>query len=119
VIIAVLIAMTLLPAMLGFTGGHAGRINRALAFRPRGRKPGRDAASVRYARFVTRHRWPVLVAGLAVLLLIATPAMDMKLGLPDGGSKPEDNTERKAYDLLSTCGPRQTRSRRSMGSRRT
>jgi membrane protein YdfJ len=25
----------------------------------------------------------------------------MKLGLPDGGSKPTDNTERKAYDLLS------------------
>jgi putative drug exporter of the RND superfamily len=101
VIVAVLIAMTLLPALLGFTGGRAGRINRALAFRPRRRKPGRVAASIRYARFVTRRRWPALVAGLAVLLLMATPAVDMKLGLPDGGSKPEENTERKAYDLLS------------------
>jgi RND superfamily putative drug exporter len=101
VIIAVLIAMTLLPALLGFTGKRAGRINRALAFRPRGRKPGRDTASVRYARFVTRHQWPVLAVGLACLLLMATPALDMKLGLPDGGYKPEDNTERKAYDLLT------------------
>ena len=25
----------------------------------------------------------------------------MKLGLPDGGSKPTENTERKAYDLLT------------------
>ena len=50
---------------------------------------------------MTRRRWWVLVAGLAALLLMATPAMDMKLGLPDGGSKAKDNTERKAYDLLS------------------
>ena len=101
VIVAVLIAMTLLPALLGLTGKRAGRTNRVLGFRPRGRKPGRDTASVRYARFVTRRRWWVLVAGLAGLLLMATPAMDMKLGLPDGGSKAKDNTERKAYDLLS------------------
>ena len=101
VTVAVLIAMTLLPALLGMTGTRAGRINRALALRPRRRRPGQDAASVRYARFVTRRRWPVLVAGLAGLLVMATPALDMKLGLPDGGYKPEDNTERKAYDQLS------------------
>jgi len=29
------------------------------------------------------------------------PATHMKLGLPDGGSKPTDNTERRAYDLLT------------------
>jgi uncharacterized membrane protein YdfJ with MMPL/SSD domain len=101
VIVAVLIAMTLLPALLGMTGKRSGRTNRALAFRPRRRKAGRDTASVHYARFLTRFRWPVLIVGLAGLLLMATPALDMKLGLPDGGSKPEDNTERKAYDLLS------------------
>ena len=36
-----------------------------------------------------------------MLLVVALPATHMKLGLPDGGSKPTDNTERKAYDLLS------------------
>jgi uncharacterized membrane protein YdfJ with MMPL/SSD domain len=101
VIVAVLIATTLLPALLGLTGKRAGRLNRALAFRPRGRKPGRQTASVRYARFVTRRRWPVLVAGLVALLVVALPATHMKLGLPDGGYKAEDNTERKAYDLLT------------------
>ena len=35
------------------------------------------------------------------LLVAAVPATHMKLGLPDGGSKPTDNTERRAYDLLS------------------
>jgi RND superfamily putative drug exporter len=101
VIIAVLIATTLLPAVLGFAGRRAGRVNRALVWRPRGRRTGVDTASVRYARFVTRRPLPVLVAGLVVLLVVALPALDMKLGLPDGGSKPTDNTERRAYDLLT------------------
>jgi uncharacterized membrane protein YdfJ with MMPL/SSD domain len=101
VIVAVLIATTLLPALLGFSGERVTRLNRVLAFRPRGRKRGRDKASVRYARFVTRRRVPVLLACLVLLCTAAVPALHMKLGLPDGGSKAADNTERKAYDLLS------------------
>jgi RND superfamily putative drug exporter len=101
VIIAVLIATTLLPALLGFAGGRLTRLNRALTFRPRGRRTGRETASVRYARFVTARPLAVVLAGLVLLLAVATPAMHMKLGLPDGGSKPTDNTERRAYDLLS------------------
>ena len=42
----------------------------------------------------------VLLAGLAMLGTAAVPATHMKLGLPDGGSKPTDNTERRSYDLL-------------------
>jgi RND superfamily putative drug exporter len=101
VILAVVIATTLLPALLGFMGKRVTRLNRVLAFRPRGRKPGRETASVRYARFVTRRPRAVVVACLAILCVAAVPATHMKLGLPDGGSKPADNTERKAYDLLS------------------
>jgi uncharacterized membrane protein YdfJ with MMPL/SSD domain len=101
VVIAVLIATTLLPAVLGFAGKRVTRLNRALAFRPRGRKPGRETASVRYARFITRRPLVVLIVGVVVLAVAAIPATHMKLGLPDGGSKPTDNTERRAYDLLS------------------
>jgi uncharacterized membrane protein YdfJ with MMPL/SSD domain len=101
VVIAVLIATTLLPALLGFFGRRGARTSRALTWRPWRRREGREAASVRYARFVTRRPWAVLAAGLVVLLVAALPATHMKLGLPDGGSKPTDNTERKAYDLLS------------------
>jgi uncharacterized membrane protein YdfJ with MMPL/SSD domain len=101
VVIAVLIATTLLPALLGFFGHRGTRVSRALTWRPWRRREGRETASVRYARFVTRRPWAVLAVGLAVLLVAALPATHMKLGLPDGGSKPTDNTERKAYDLLS------------------
>jgi putative drug exporter of the RND superfamily len=101
VAIAVLIAVTLLPALLGFAGGRVGRLNRVLAYRPRGRKPGRETASVRWARFVIRRPVPVLLTGLVILGVVAVPAMHMKLGLPDGGSRPDTTTERRSYDLLT------------------
>jgi uncharacterized membrane protein YdfJ with MMPL/SSD domain len=66
--------------------------------RPRGERP---TASLRWARFVTARPIPVLVVGLGLLVVIALPAMHMKLGLPDGGSKPTSTTERRAYDLLT------------------
>jgi RND superfamily putative drug exporter len=101
VVVAVLIATTLLPALLGFAGHRAAHLNRVVTWRPRGRKPGREPASVRYARFVTRRPLVVSLVCVAGLLAVALPALDMKLGLPDGGSKPTDNTERRAYDLLT------------------
>jgi len=98
---AVLIAITLLPAILGFAGGRVGRLNRVLAMRPRHRPEGADTLSVRWARFVTRRPLAVAAASIALLGAIAIPALHMKLGLPDGGSKPTSSTERQAYDLLT------------------
>jgi RND superfamily putative drug exporter len=101
VAIAVLIALTLLPAILGFAGHRVARLNRVLGMRPRKRAPGRPTASVRWARFITARPLPVVVAGLVLLGTIALPALHMKLGLPDGGSKPTSSTERQSYDLLT------------------
>ena len=101
VIVAVLIAMTLLPALLGLFGKRVTRPNRVLAYRPRGRKPGRETASVRFARFVTSRPKTVVAVGLIALLGVALPATHMKLGLPDGGYQPTEQTERRAYDLLT------------------
>jgi RND superfamily putative drug exporter len=101
VTIAVLIAITLLPALLGFAGGRVARVNRVLGYRPGRRTRTREAASVRWARFVTGRPLPVLLVGLVVLGAIAVPALHMKLGLPDGGSQPSSTTERRSYDLLT------------------
>jgi uncharacterized membrane protein YdfJ with MMPL/SSD domain len=98
VVIAVLIATTLLPALFGFAGKRLARRNRLLTRRRAGK---RENASTRYARFIVRRPVPVLVVGLVLLGVAALPALHMKLGLPDGGSKPTDNTERRAYDLLT------------------
>jgi RND superfamily putative drug exporter len=101
VTIAVLIAVTLLPAILGFAGHRVARVNRVLAFRPRRKRAPRDTMGTRWARFVTSRPLPAMLVSLAVLGAVAIPALHMKLGLPDGGSKPNSSTERRAYDLLT------------------
>jgi putative drug exporter of the RND superfamily len=101
VTIAVLIAVTLLPAILGFAGHRVARVNRVLAFRPRRKRAPRDTMGTRWARFVTSRPLPAMLVSLAVLGAVAIPALHMKLGLPDGGSKPTSSTERRAYDLLT------------------
>jgi uncharacterized membrane protein YdfJ with MMPL/SSD domain len=99
--IAVLIAVTLLPATLGIFGERLGRTNRVLAFRLRKSRGDRMPASERWARFVTRRPVPILVVGIATLVAIALPASHLSLGLPDAGSDPTTSTERRAYDLLT------------------
>jgi uncharacterized membrane protein YdfJ with MMPL/SSD domain len=101
VAIAVLIALTLLPAILGFAGHRLARRNRVLGMRPRHRAEGRPTLSVRWARFITARPLPVVLVGLALLIGVAMPAAHMKLGLPDDGSKTTSSTERRAYDLLT------------------
>ena len=100
VVIAVAIAITLLPALMGFAG------TKITAPRSRVRAtadgtPPRASASLRWARVVTGHPLAVIAAGLIVVLVIASPALDMRLGLPDAGSQPAGTTARTAYDLLS------------------
>jgi uncharacterized membrane protein YdfJ with MMPL/SSD domain len=97
---AVLIAITLLPAMLGFAGHRMARMNRVLGRRRR-RQARRPSASLRWARLVTARPVPVLVIGIGVLSAIALPALHLRLGLPDAGSRPTSMTERRAYDLLT------------------
>ncbi|WP_406211406.1 MMPL family transporter [Streptomyces decoyicus] len=116
VVIAVLIALTLIPALLGFAGaralprkarkaGKAGKEDVAVAA---GEAHGRDAAAgerpnmgTRWARFVLRRPVAVLLTAVIGLGIVAIPATSLELGLPDDGSQPTDTTQRKAYDLLS------------------
>ena len=99
---AVLIAITLLPALLGFAGGRLTRTNRVLAYRPlRRHRAERVPFSERWARFVTKRPLPVLAVGLAALIAVALPALHLRLGLPDAGNQPTSSTERRAYDLLT------------------
>lgn len=106
--VALLIALTLLPAILGFAGtkvakftrfpllgAHAGRVARRSAADP---DSTRGAA---WARFVVRRRVPVLIGGIALLGVLAVPATHIHLGLPSGASQSKDNTQRKAYDITT------------------
>jgi RND superfamily putative drug exporter len=101
VTVAVIIALTLLPALLGFAG------TRVLGKRGKGQHTRDPEAGVansfgtRWARGIARR--PVLALLVAVLGLgvVAIPALDLQLGMPDDGTAAPDTTERKAYDLIS------------------
>jgi RND superfamily putative drug exporter len=99
--LAVMIAVTLLPAVMGFSGKRLGRLNRFLVKRPRRRAEGAPTLSLRYVRLITRRPLLVVLGTVALLVAIAIPATHMNLGLPDDGSSPTTSTERRAYDLLT------------------
>ncbi|GAB3496943.1 MMPL family transporter [Amycolatopsis cihanbeyliensis] len=99
VAIAVLIALTLLPAVLGFAGKRVlgGRIP-GLRNREHSDKP---TLGRRWATLVARRRVPVLLAALAGLVVVAIPATDMQLGLPNDSNAAPESTRHKAYELVS------------------
>jgi RND superfamily putative drug exporter len=113
VLLAMLIALTLLPALLGFAGakitkfvkipfrrGSTERVARIAATEP---DRTRGAA---WGRFVVGHRVPVLIGAVLLLGVMALPATKMQLGLPGGASKPKSDTQRKAYDITTASfGP--------------
>jgi putative drug exporter of the RND superfamily len=95
VAVAVLIAITLIPALLGFSARRVARGGRRTV------KSGSTPMGERWARLVTRRRVPVLIVTLLGLGAIAIPATQLRLGLPDDGMAGINTTQRKAYDLIS------------------
>lgn len=55
----------------------------------------------RWSRTVQRRPWSALLLGAGVLMLVALPLVDLRLGFADEGNYPEHTTTRKAYDLLA------------------
>lgn len=92
VVVAVLIAVTLVPALLGFT---AARIKP-----PRAKAAGRGFFAG-WVGFTTKRAVLVVVAGVVVLLAIASPLLTLDLGLPSAGTLPKSDTAHIAYDLLA------------------
>jgi len=96
VVIAVLAALSLLPALLGFVGFTIDR------FKVGRRTPsGRETFWHRWARTVQRRPVPIALAGLIVLLLIAVPAVRLRLGSADASNDPKASTTHQAYDLIA------------------
>ncbi|MFJ9680067.1 MMPL family transporter [Streptomyces sp. NPDC101194] len=99
VVIAVLVAMTLLPALLGFF--RKAVLPRAQRRGGQRAKDGRPNMGTRWARFVIRRPLAVLVLSVLGLGLISIPALDLRLGMPGDESKSTSTTQRRAYDALA------------------
>ncbi|MCW3069658.1 MAG: family transporter [Solirubrobacterales bacterium] len=102
VLMTMLAALTLLPAVLSRYGERIARPGR------RARRSGESSAALdarslwaRWAGVVQRHPWPGAVAGLLIMLTLAAPALALRLGNSDAGNNPPSSTSRQAYDLLA------------------
>ncbi|MEV0223763.1 MMPL family transporter [Streptomyces sp. NPDC050704] len=126
VVVAVLIALTMIPALLGYAGKKirptgakdktgakgtagakgepvdAGKSGKAAATSAdTSKKQAKPNMGTRWASFVIRRPAAVLLLGVVGLGVIAVPASQLELGLPDDGSQPTSTTQRRAYDTLS------------------
>ena len=101
VLLVMLGSLTLLPALLTFAGARLARPSR------RARKRGEQTRTVhggtwlRWSRFVQRHSRSIAPIATIAMLLIATPAIALRLGSSDAGNDPVGFTTYKAYHLLA------------------
>ncbi len=100
VIVALMVvaSVTLLPALLGWSG-HA--INRFGIHRRHHTSGTAGAGWARWGRHVSRHAVVYAVGTTTFLLALTAPVLDLQLGFPDEGTLPTSRTERVAYDLTA------------------
>jgi uncharacterized membrane protein YdfJ with MMPL/SSD domain len=98
-------SLTLLPALLGFTGARLARPSRVRLPRrqagTRGRTPARRPAAERWAGVVQRR--PVIAAllSLAAILALAAPALGMQLNMPDESAQARGTMGYASYATMA------------------
>jgi putative drug exporter of the RND superfamily len=100
VLVVMLASVTLLPALLSYLGPRVDRWR--LPFLGRGltkQAGGEESFAWRWSHAVQRRPWLAAIAATLVLLALAIPALDMRLGFPDAGNDPPSTMTRQAYDL--------------------
>lgn len=94
VALEVVLALTLLPALLGFAGER-------LRPRARSRTPEPGAASRWWVGVVTRAPLVTTLLVIAGLTILSWPAQDLELALPNSGRNPPGAPDRVTFDLIS------------------
>ncbi len=99
VVVAVLGALTLLPAILGLIGPH---IN---SLRVRDRHPESHPSEgglwAKWAHEIAKYPLVAGLAALAILIPLMVPLLSLELGQQDIGALSTSTTARQAYDLVS------------------
>ena len=98
VLVTMIASVTLLPAILGFVGHKIDAW--ALPWAKRTTTSDRNVW-FRWSRVVQRRPWTMALVGFAVLVAMAIPMFQIRLGSSDAGNLPTTDTTRRSYDLLS------------------
>lgn len=101
ILAAVLVAVTLTPALLSLIGSRALSKRSWARIATASKAPAAALKPMSTARAVT-----TVIASVIGLGLLALPALQMRLGLPDGSSESHSSTQYRAFDTIeSEFGP--------------
>jgi RND superfamily putative drug exporter len=103
VLVMMLAAISLLPALLSYLGPRVDRLHIPLlgrALKTQTETNGESPAA-RWSHMVQRHPWRAAIIATAILLALAAPALGMRLGFPDAGNDPPGTMTRQSYDLTA------------------
>ncbi|MEK5439644.1 MULTISPECIES: MMPL family transporter [Paenibacillus] len=100
VLITVLLALTLLPALLGLVGERICTA-KARSKNVASANKARHGFSHRWANATVKYRWAIIVLVVLVLGTAAIPVTKMELGIPSGASANLDTPARQSYDIIS------------------
>jgi putative drug exporter of the RND superfamily len=99
VLVVMLAAISLLPALLSYLGPNVDRLRLPFLGRTLKAEGNGESPAARWSHAVQRRPWAAAIVATAILLALAAPALDMRLGFPDAGNDPPDTMTRQAYDL--------------------
>lgn len=101
VLVAVLVAITLTPAVLGLAGTRVLRKRDRAAASAAGRATHPAEAAKALKPMSTVRAVLTVVGTVVALLVVAIPSLSMRLGLPDGSSEPAGSTSQKAFSTVA------------------
>ncbi len=99
VVLSVVTALTLLPALLAILGRRVDALGIPLMKTQEGQHEG--SVWYRLSRAIQRRPWWFVVGSAALLLTLAIPLLRMKTGFTDAGNNATSTHSRRAYDLLT------------------
>jgi len=99
VLVTMLAAITLLPALLSIVGKNIDRLSL-----PGRRSKSHEIDNTRWARWaeaIQRNPVRYAISGVLLLVILCVPALSIRLGAADSGNDPQGTTTRTSYDLLA------------------
>jgi len=101
VFISVLLALSLLPAMLGLVGERICSQKARQKNKDKAANAARKGFSDRWIRGVIKYRWPVIICIIVVLGAASTPILKMEMGIPGAATANLDTAARQSYDAIT------------------